>query len=92
MSQSDPVTVIHYIGSASCVKTCTFTAPHIAKSVGEHAAAITLRNHPDGPEIGWAGFSGGIVVLSGAALEQYKPLTQPDRVPTQKENTPDGQS
>ena len=76
---SDPVTVIHYIGSTACVKTATFSAPFIAKSVGHHAAAITLSNHPDGPEIGWAGFSGGIVVLSGVALEQYKPLTQPEQ-------------
>lgn len=75
---SDPVTVIHHVNGS--VKTCTLWAPHISKSMADGGVAVFLRDRPDGPETGAAFFTrGGIVLVSGAAVEQYSPLTQPEK-------------
>ena len=80
---SHPVTVIHNVNGAT--KTCTLSAPHIAKSMYDGGVSVTLSDFPGGPEIGCAYFTrGGIVLLSGVALGQYKPLTQPDRPDVQR--------
>lgn len=75
---SDPVTVIHHVGSPGNVKVVTLRAPHLSTSMPAGGIHVNLHDHADQPRTGFAMFTaGGIVALSGTALAQYTQLTQP---------------
>lgn len=77
-TSSDPVTVIHHVGGG--VKVVTLRAPHLSTSMADGGISVFLHDHPDEPRTGMAMFTaGGIVALSGTAVEQYTQLTQPEK-------------
>lgn len=70
------VLVLHHYNG--CTKTAVFTAPVVSRQMIDGGIHATLHEAQGGPVVGDAMFaSGGIVLLSGWAMEQYGPITKP---------------
>lgn len=65
--------VIHPINGTTC--TAEFRADRITGQATPDV--IDVRLHNSGEAVGYAMFTGGMVLLSGAAIDQYAPLTKP---------------
>lgn len=68
--------VVHLLGPF--VKTARFEAPVVASQAVPGGAQVSLRETQTGPDIGYAIFTPSAVILGGAAVEQYTPLSRPD--------------
>lgn len=70
------VTVLHHVNGAT--KTATLSGPHVSTQMVDGGIHVVLAGTASGPDIGYAMFTNaGLVALSGAAVEQYGPLSAP---------------
>jgi hypothetical protein len=70
------VTVLHHYNGST--KTARLQAPAVSRQMVDGGIHVVLYDEQGGPAIGDAMFTaGGIVVLSGVAIDQYGPLGKP---------------